>query len=317
MRTLRSNLLLAAAVAALSLLASLAACGGDSSGDPGSGAALPGKGKPAVVIGTKDFPEQFILGELYRQALEAQGYTVNLRKNIGPTETVDDALVSGEIDAYPEYLGVAVSVVGGEAEPSESAIETYRRAQAFYESRGQTISDQTPFFNVDAIGTTAEFARANDLQSLEDLGALDELTFGARPEFEHRLQGLRGMRRVYGLRSVEFVQLAQGIAYEALEAGTVDAINVFSTDPQLAEGSYAVLEDPRGLFGYQHVALVIDSDKLAELGGDAFLSIVNRVNSLLTNEAVIEMNREVMLERMPEADVARAFLEANGLVPES
>ncbi len=108
---------------ALTVLASLlaaglaGACGGGS--DPGGGAspdAFPGEGKPPVTIGTKDFPEQFILGELYAQALEAEGYTVNLRKNIGPTEVVDDALTSGEIDAYPEYLGVAISVVAGEHE---------------------------------------------------------------------------------------------------------------------------------------------------------------------------------------------------------
>ena len=288
---------------AILVLALAAACGGDDGGPDGDGP-LPGEGTPPVTIGTKDFPEQFILGELYAQALEAQGYTVNLNKNIGPTETVDEALTSGEIDAYPEYLGVAVSVVASEQEPTTSAEETYERARDFYAERGQTISSATPFFNVDAIGTTTELAEANGLRTVADLRKLESFTLGARPEFETRFQGLRGLEEVYGLTNAEFVTLPQGITYEALDDGTVDTINVFSTDAQLASERYVVLEDPEGLFGYQHVALVIDSAKLEELGADTFMAVVDQVNALLTNEAVIEMNQAVFLEEQPEAEVA-------------
>jgi osmoprotectant transport system substrate-binding protein len=308
-----------AVLASLVVAALAGACGGGEGSDSGSGGGnpadvLPGEGKPAVTIGTKDFPEQFILGELYAQALEAQGYTVNLKKNIGPTEVVDDALTSGEIDAYPEYLGVSLTVVAGDLEPSRSAEETYERAREFYEGRGEAISEQTPFFNVDAIGTTREFAETNELRTVADLKRLDSFTLGARPEFENRFQGLRGMRQVYGLTNVEFVQLAQGITYEALDDGTVDTINVFSTDAQLASGKYVVLDDPRGVFGYQHVALVIDQAKLEELGGHEFMSIVDGVNALLTNREIIEMNQAVFLDRRPESDVAHEFLEARGLL---
>jgi osmoprotectant transport system substrate-binding protein len=294
------------------------ACGGDDSGsgNDGSAGVLPGEGKPPVTLGTKDFPEQFILGELYAQALEAQGYTVNLKKNIGPTEVVDGALTSGEIDAYPEYLGIAVSVVAGDLEPVPSAEATYRRAREFYESRGQTISRQTPFFDVDAIGTTTKFAEDNQLETVADLRRLESFTLGARPEFEDRFQGMRGMREVYGITNAEFVQLAQGITYEALDDGTVDTINVFSTDAQLASGRYVVLEDPRGLFGYQHVALVIDEAKLAELGGESFMSIIDEVNALLTNEEIIKLNQAVVVERRAEEDVVRDFLGAKGLLAE-
>jgi osmoprotectant transport system substrate-binding protein len=305
-----------AVLASLLWAALLGGCGGDGSGagDDGSADALPGDGKPAVTIGTKDFPEQFILGELYAQALEAQGYTVNLKKNIGPTEIVDEALTSGEIDAYPEYLGVAVSVVAGDQERLTSAEGTYRRARAFYEGRGETISEPTPFFNVDAIGTTAAFAEANGLETIADLKELDAFTIGARPEFEERLQGLRGMREVYGVTNVNFVQLPQGITYEALDDGTVDTINVFSTDPQLGTGEYVVLEDPLGVFGYQHVSLVVDDAALEELGRTQFIGIVDEVSAILTNDAIIEMNQAVITDRQPEEDVARSFLEAHGLL---
>jgi osmoprotectant transport system substrate-binding protein len=287
-------------------LAGAACGGGDDEGADGGGGSL--------VLGTKDFPEEFILGELYAQALEAEGYTVELKKNIGSTEIIDTALTSGEIDAYPEYLGVTVAVVAGVNEPAESADATYDMAKEFYEGRGQTISEQTPFFDVDAIGTTEEFAATNNLTTVADLKNLDSFTVGARPEFRDRFQGLRGMQEVYGLTNAEFVQLAQGITYQALDDGSVDTINVFSTDAQLASGKYRVLEDPEGVFGFQHVALVIDQGKLEELGGDDFMSIIDEVSSLLTNEAIIEMNKAVVLDKQPEAEVARAFLEANDLL---
>jgi osmoprotectant transport system substrate-binding protein len=308
-------LLLLLAVLALAT----AGCGGDDEEAEGTqatedGGGLPGEGKPPVTLGTKDFPEEFILGELYAQALEAQGYQVELKKNIGSTEIIDTALTSGEIDGYPEYLGVTVAVVAGVNEPSESAEDTYNQAKEFYEGRGQTISEQTPFFDVDAIGTTKEFADANSLTTVADLKKLDSFTVGGRPEFQDRFQGLRGMREVYGLRNAEFVQLAQGITYQALDDGSVDTINVFSTDAQLASGKYVVLEDPEGVFGYQHVALVIDQGKLEELGGDEFMDIINQVNALLTNDAIIAMNKAVVIDQQNEADVAREFLTANGLV---
>jgi osmoprotectant transport system substrate-binding protein len=298
---------LVGALLVLVLALAATACGGD---DDDDGGATGG----SLVLGTKDFPEEFILGELYTQALEANGYSVELKKNIGSTEIIDTALTSGEIDAYPEYLGVTVAVVAGVNEPAASAEETYDMAKEFYEGRGQTISEQTPFFDVDAIGATEEFAETNSLTSVADLKNLDSFTVGARPEFKDRFQGLRGMEEVYGLTNAEFVQLAQGITYQALDDGSVDTINVFSTDAQLASGKYRVLEDPEGVFGYQHVALVIDQDKLDELGGDDFMSVIDEVSALLTNDAIIEMNKAVVLDKQPEAEVAREFLEANGLL---
>ena len=293
-------------------------CGGDDDEavgtQPTEEGGLPGEGKPPLTLGTKDFPEEFILGELYTQALEAKGYQVELKKNIGSTEIIDTALTSHEIDGYPEYLGVTVAVVAGVNEPSASAEETYNQAKEFYEGRGQTISEQTPFFDVDAIGTTKAFAEENGLQTVADLKKLKSFTVGARPEFQDRFQGLRGMREVYGLTNAKFRQLAQGITYQALDDGSVDTINVFSTDAQLASGKYVVLEDPEGVFGYQHVALVIDQGKLEELGGDEFMGIINQVNALLTNDAIIAMNEAVVIDQQNEAEVARAFLEANGLL---
>src|SRR5919198_6095211 len=183
------------------LLAAAAGCGGDNNQGGGGGgtsaSGQPGKGKPPVTIGTKDFTEEFVLGELYKQALEAKGYKVNLKKNIGSTEIIDKALTSGQIDGYPEYLGVSVAVVARKDIIPKSDQQTYDLAKSFYEGRGQVISQQTPFFDVDAIATTKDFATKNKLKSVADLKKLGSFTVGARPEFKSRYQGLKGMQSEY------------------------------------------------------------------------------------------------------------------------
>jgi osmoprotectant transport system substrate-binding protein len=315
--------LLALLLAALAMFV-FAACGDDDDDDSGGGgggqnggeqaAGQPGEGKPPVTLGTKDFPEEFVLGELYKQALEANGYTVNLKKNIGSTEIIDKALTSGEIDGYPEYLGVSLAVTFRKDLIPKSAEETYNLVKRLYEDRGQVISQQTPFFDVDAIATTKEFAEQNGLKSVADLKKLDSFTVGARPEFRDRFQGLKGMRSEYGLTNAKFKQLALGIQYQALDSGDVDSANVFSTDAQLASGKYTVLEDPKGVFGYQHVAMVMNTDKYEALGGPEFFKVIDDVSKLLTNDAMISMNKAVVLDKQDEAEVARSFLEANQLL---
>jgi osmoprotectant transport system substrate-binding protein len=297
----------------------LAACGGDddesTSGNEQqqSSSDQPGKGKPAVTLGTKDFTEEFVLGELYKQALEAKGFKVNLKKNIGSTEIIDKALTSNKIDGYPEYLGVSVAVVARKDIIPKSDTQTYDLAKSFYEGRGQVISQQTPFFDVDAIATTKDFATKNGLKTVADLKKLPSFTVGARPEFKSRYQGLKGMQKVYKLTNAKFKQLALGIQYQALDSGDVDSANVFSTDAQLASGKYTVLEDPEGVFGYQHVAMVMNKDKNDALGPD-FFGTIDSVSKLLTNDAMITMNKAVAIDKQDEADVAKKFLQANNLL---
>jgi osmoprotectant transport system substrate-binding protein len=310
--------LLLTAVAALGV----AACGSSDNGSTATGASTtgtaaaasqPGKGKPAVTIGTKDFTEEFILGELYKQALEAKGYTVNLKKNIGATEIIDTALTSHKIDAYPEYTGESVATVAKRNEPAKSAAEEYTLAKQFYETRGQTVSEPTPFEDVDAIATTKAYAQKHGLTTMEDLKKLGTFSLGARPEFKNRQQGLAGMKKVYGITKAQFRQLALGVQYQALDTGKVDTANVFTTDAQLASGKYTVLKDPKGVFGFQNVAFVIDKNKLAQLGGDQFMSVINGVNKLLTIPAITAMNKAVAIDKQDEATVAKQFLTANHL----
>ena len=306
----------------LAVLAALAVgCGDDdesSSSGGSSGASSsseqPGEGKPAVTIGTKDFTEEFVLGNLYAKALEAKGYQVNLKENIGSTEIIDKALTSNEIDGYPEYTGVSLSVVAKNDKLTKSPEETQQLVKEFYEGRGQVVSDATPFQDTDAIATTKEFASEKGLTTVEDLKKLDSFTVGARPEFKNRFNGLKGMQQVYGIDNAKFKQLALGLQYPSLDKGDVDSANVFSTDAQLASGKYTVLEDPKGVFGFQNVYFVINKDKYDALGGQDFMDVINSVNALLTEEAMTSMNAAVDLDKKKPADVAQAFLEANNLL---
>jgi osmoprotectant transport system substrate-binding protein len=300
----------------------VAGCGGDDSSSSGGGGGTgtssssdqPGAGKPAVTLGTKDFTEEFVLGQLYRQALEAKGYKVNYKENIGATEIIDKALTSKQIDAYPEYTGVSQSVVFKQDALPKSPEETQQIVKQLYEKRGQAVSDPTPFQDTDAIATTKEFAEKNHLNSVADLKNVPSFTLGARPEFKNRFNGLKGMAQVYGVKdNVKFKQLALGLQYPSLDKGDVDTANVFSTDAQLASGKYKVLEDPKGVFGFQNVFFVINKDKLDALGGQQFMDVINSVNKLLTAQAITSMNAAVDLDKKKPADVAKAFLQANNL----
>jgi osmoprotectant transport system substrate-binding protein len=296
---------------ALTLLAALAlavsGCGGD---DDGGGGAASDR---TVTIGSKNFTEAIVLGELYKQALEAKDYTVALKSSVGSTEIIDKALRSGQIDMYPEYTGTMLTVVFAEDEPQESAESTYDRAKELYEQDGFTLFEMTPFSDSDALAVTKETADREGLSEIGDLTKLDGFKLGGQPEFETRLQGLPGVKKAYGIESVTFTPFAGISPYEALDQGTVDVAAIFSTDPPLASGKYVVLEDTEANFGFQNVAPVVNEELADELGGD-FQDTIDAVSEKLTDEAIIAMNSAVAIDKRPAAEVAREFLQANDLL---
>jgi osmoprotectant transport system substrate-binding protein len=322
----RSTSKILAALTALVTALVLAACGSSSSSSStassstasasssSSTASSGGSSGKTITLGTKDFTEEFIIGQLYKQALEAKGYTVNYKENIGATEIVDKALTSGQIDAYPEYTGESVATVAKINKTVSSPQAEYALAKAFYAKRGQAMSQMTPFFDRDAIGLLKAYAQKHGLKTMTDLKKVSHFTLGARPEFLNRQEGAAGMKSVYGIKNFTFKSLALGVQYQALDSGSVDAADVFSSDAQLATGKYVSLADPKNVFGFQNVALIIDKKKLTALGGQKFMSIIDKVNSLLTVPAITAMNKAVALDKQPAASVAQAFLKANKLV---
>jgi osmoprotectant transport system substrate-binding protein len=267
---------------------------------------------PTVVIGTKNFTEEYILGQLYKQALEAKGFQVSYKENIGSTELIDTALTSGKINFYPEYTGVIVAVVGHVNKPASSARRTYLDAKKIQEKRGFTLFNMTPFYDRDEISVLTTTAKKYGLKTVGDLKKVSNLSIAGFPEFATRLQGLVGLREVYGLTNVKFVPLASISAYKLLDQGRVLAADVFSTDPQLESKTYTVLKDTKNVFGFQNVAPVV-TKKLAAQLGPKFRLTVNAVSAKLTLPAMRAMNRAVGIDKKTPKAVAQAFLKANGL----
>ena len=278
-----------------------------------SAASGPGVGKPAVTIGDKNFAEENILGQLYTQALQAKGYTITLKENVGSSEIIYKALTSGQIEMYPEYTGTLLSAIAEQTKEPASAAAAYTQAKAFVEKHGLTLLNYTPFYDSDALATLPSYASAHKLSSIADLKALGKsVTVGAPPEFATRFEGLLGLKQEYGVVPT-FKPIAIELSYKALESGQVDVQNVFSTDGQLLSGKFKVLADPKHVFGFQNVAPVVKKSVLAA-EGPAFTETLNKVSSLLTIKAIQQMNAAVSIDKQSATTVAHQFLAANGLI---
>jgi osmoprotectant transport system substrate-binding protein len=278
----------------------------------GGAAAAPAAESQAtpIIVGAKNFPEQYVLGQLYKQALEAKGFEVQYKENIGSTELIDAALRSGKVTIYPEYTGIMVSVTFKRKSLPKTAAATYALAKRLYERRGQTILRRTPFQDRDVLAVTRATANRYGLRTIADLRKVPDLTIAGFPEWQTRWTGPIG--RQYGVRGFEFVPLAGISAYTLLDQRKVLAADVFTTDPQLLSKKYVQLRDPKNMFGFQHVAPVV-SRKLVAENGARFTSTVNKVSSLLTVRAIAAMNKAVGIDKKPAAKVADAFLKANDL----
>ncbi|MGH2868832.1 MAG: glycine betaine ABC transporter substrate-binding protein [Solirubrobacteraceae bacterium] len=326
----------------MSLLAALAcaACGASSSSSPtastanagatstaqasSSGAAtgttttaLPGTGKPQVTIGDKNYTEQFLLGELYTLALQAQGYTVALNQNIGPTAVTLQALGTGALDMYPEYLDVFNSTVAGYHRSFRTELAAYGGAQRYAGAHGLALLTATPFSDTPALGVTVGYAEGNHLLTLHDLARMQStMIVGGPPEIQQTSPGLPQLERAYGFTVKNFKDLAVGDQYTALNANTVQVADVNTTDGQLVSGNYALLADPKNVFGWGN-AMPVVSQKALIKEGPAFAVTIDRVSALLSTAIMRQLNEAVDVAGQDPVAVARIFLETHGVIPPS
>ena len=273
----------------------------------------PGAGKPPVTIGTKNFTEEVILGQLYAQALRAKGYSVSLNGNIGASEVVEGKLSSGQISGYPEYTGTILSVLAHDARRPPSAAVAYARAAAFERSRGAVLLAMAPAADTDVVIAKPEYAAQHGLSSLSDLARLGpSSTLTGPPEFKTRFNGLVGLSQVYGIRRIGFLPAKIGDQYTAIGDGRAQLAAAFTTDGQLSQGGYTLLRDPQNIFGFQNVTFVVRRDVLTR-EGPAFAGTINAVSAKLSTQALRLLNAAVVLDQQSPAAVARQFLGANGL----
>ncbi|SES38967.1 glycine betaine ABC transporter substrate-binding protein [Rhizobium sp. NFR03] len=267
----------------------------------------------AVKIGSKNFTEQFVVAEIYAQALEKAGVEVERRLNLGATLVAHTALTNGEIDLYPEYTGTALAaVVKGDL--SGSAEKIYGEVKDYYEKNLKlTLLEPTRINNGYAIILLPETAETYKLKTLTDLGPVSkDLTFGAEAGFGDRKDGLPGLKQTYGIAFKEFKIFAKlGIRYSALASKDLDVSYGFATDWQISENKLVVLEDDKKLFPPYYLVPVVRQDTLAK--NPKISEVLNKISPLLNNETMRELNAKVDRDKEEPADVAADFLKAQGI----
>ncbi len=313
----------AAVLLALFLSLGVAACGSSndsstSSGEEGGGAIVsnPQNGKVNLTVGSKNFTEQIILGEIYAQALEAAGYKVKKDLNLGSETVALQTLKAGQISGYPEYASTALTSFFG-VEPEEVPAEAqaaYEKAKAEFEKEGLTAFPPTPFASANAVGTLKKTADELGLKTISDLeGKSEELTLYGSPECRQRIDCLAGLEKYYGLKFKSFTPVDIGLRYKVLENGQADLSILFTTDAQLSaeKDKFVILEDDKEVFPAGNVIFVTTPEVVKEAGPDYEKTIVE-VQKGLTLPVMQELDARVEIEKQEPSTVAAQYLKSAG-----
>lgn len=285
------------AVLALSLLAG---CGGGSKG--------------TIIIGSKDFTEQYIVAEMYALLLEDAGLTVERKFGLAGTPVAQAAITAGEIDLYPEYTGTGLLVVLKLPVNSDRQAVYDAVAKGYQEQFDLVWLDPAPMNNTQALAVTQEVAQQYNLRTMSDLpGVASELIMIGPPEFDQREDGLPGIMKVYGdFQLKAYLPVEKGLRYKGLVEGDAQIVVAFGTDGEISANNLLVLEDDKGMFPPYQVAPVIRQAAL-----DATPEIKDLLNALtakLDDATVRRLNNEVSGKLREPAEVAKEFLVQEGLL---
>jgi glycine betaine/choline ABC-type transport system substrate-binding protein len=315
---------LLAAIAVLACAVMLTACGDDDSGNNGSttasGEAIKRNADNAntsITVGSKNFTEEFILGEIYAQALQAAGYEVKKDLNLGSEQIALRALKSGSIDGYPEYTSTALTSFF-DVQPQDipkDPKQAVTDAQDDFAQEGLVAFSPTPFTSANAVGTLKKTADRLGLQKVSDLdGKSEDLTLYGSPECRQRLDCLVGLQEDYGLRFQKFTPVDIGLRYDVLDKGQADLSIIFTTDAQLSTRDDVVtLEDDKKVFPPGNVTFVASKDTADQAGPD-MKTAIEQVQQGLTERVMQELNARVDIDRETPRAVARAYLREAGYI---
>jgi osmoprotectant transport system substrate-binding protein len=326
MRTNTRLRVLLALLAALALAVTGAACGDDDdedSGDTGTEASStaieenPDNNGVQITVGSKNFTEQIVLGEIYAQALEAAGYDVSTDLNLGSEQVALKALEDGEISGYPEYTSTALTAFfeyAPEDVPSD-AQAAFEESQSDFEELGLVAYPPTPFSSANAVGLTTERAEELGVETISDLeGKSQDLTLYGSPECRQRIDCLVGLEDNYGLEFAKFTPVDIGARYEVLDKGDADLSIVFTTDAQLfVSDDYTILEDDQGVLPAGNVLFVATQETVDEAGPD-FGETIEAVQENLTLEVMQELNARVDIDKEEPEEAAASYLEEFGYI---
>jgi len=321
--------LLAFASAAL-VAATLAACGSDSNSDTTSTPAAdttadagklivsnPANGKtPLITIGSKNFTEEFILGEIYAQSLEAAGYQVKKQLNLGSEQIAFKAVKNGDVSAYPEYTGTALTSFFG-VKPDDvpkDPQQAYEDVKTEAAKVGLTALPPTPFTDSNGFALTAAKAKELGVTKISDLkDKAGELTFSGSPECRQRTDCYLGLQEVYGLKFKDYLPVDLAKRHSVLTDGQADVSVVFTTDGQIKEDNLVVLQDDKKMLPPYNVTLLVRDQAIKDAGGD-FASTIEKVQGGLTTPVMQELNSRVDLDKQTPAKVATDYLTESGYI---
>ncbi len=302
MSTARTRLVLALASTAVAALA-LAGC---ASNDPLSGDSTEAGGatdSSTIVIGSQAYYSNEIIAEIYAQALENAGFTVERNFNIGQRDLYMPSIEDGSIDLFPEYTGNLLQFFDKDTTATQSD-DVYAALKDALPD-GLTVLDQSPATDQDSYNVTAAFAKEHNLTSIADLANVDGLVLGGAPELETRPYGPTGLKDVYGV-TVSFSATADTTVDE-LVAGNIQVADVYSADPLIKTKDLVTLEDPKGLFLASNVVPLVNADIADEIA-----DVINPVSAKLTPEGLIALNVESTQDQRSSEDIAKDWLAANG-----
>ncbi len=312
-----------AALAALVCAVALAACGDDDkSSDSGSAGGQviernPDNAGTRITVGSKNFTEQFILGEIYAQALQAAGYDVKKDLNLGSEQIALRALKNGDVDGYPEYTSTALTSFF-DVQPQDipkDPEQAVSDAQEDFAKQGLVAYAPTPFTSANAVGILKEKADELGVTKISDLeGKSGDLTLYGSPECRQRPDCLVGLEQDYGLKFKKFTPVDIGLRYEVLDKGQADLSIIFTTDAQLATRDDVVtLEDDKRLFRGGNVTFVARK-QTADTAGPDLTSTIESVQKGLTERVMQELNARVDVDRETPRAAARAYLREAGYI---
>ncbi len=304
--------LLLAAVLALGVVA----CGddlkNDNSGSSSGSSSSSGGDKPAITVGSANFPENAVLAEIYAGALEAKDFNVSKKLNIGSREALFPAMEKGEITVLPEYTGALLSYVSKGKATAKSTDEQVTQLKAQLPS-SLTLLEPSAAEDKDVVTCNPDVAKKYSLTSLDDLAKVSkDIVMGGPPEFAKREGfGLKGLKRVYGIEFKQFrpLDVAGPLSVAALKDGKVDCANLFSTQSAITQNGFVSLEDPQRLVEGENVIPLIGKDAATP----EVTQVLNDVSAKLTTDNLKELVSRVEVDKDDASTVADDFLSQNGL----
>ena len=262
-----------------------------------------GGSSDTIVVGSQAYYSTEIVAEIYAQALEAEGFSVERNFQIGQRDAYIPALEAGEVDLFPEYTGNLLQFYDAETTATETN-EVYEALQSALPEQLTALA-MSPATDQDSYNVTAEFASANGLESIADLAGVSPLVLGGAPELEERPYGPSGLLEVYGV-TVDFSATGE-VTLDALLAGEVQVANIYTGNPAIAQYGLVTLADPEGLFLASNLVPIANSDI-----ADDIASVINPISEAMGADELVAMNLQSTQDEMSAADIAAQWLSDSG-----